>query len=94
MDKEGKFTGWVGTITDITKQKLIEDALKESEEKYRALTENTPDILLSTDMAGNITYVSPQINKYGFLEEEVIGKPLQSFIHPADRYQVEEYSFP
>jgi PAS domain S-box-containing protein len=89
MDKEGKFTGWVGTITDITKQKLIEDALKESEEKYRAITENTPDILLSTDMDGNITYVSPQINKYGFLEEEVIGKPLQSFIHPADRKQVE-----
>ncbi len=89
LDKEGNLTGWVGTITNITGQKLAEDALKESEEKYRALTENTPDILFSTDMAGNITYASPQINKYGFLEDEVVGKPLRIFIHPADIDQVE-----
>ncbi|MFY9980939.1 MAG: PAS domain-containing sensor histidine kinase, partial [Methanoregula sp.] len=55
-----------------------------SEEKYRALTENTPDILFSANMNGIITYVSPQVNKFGFLEEEVIGKPFRIFIHPAD----------
>ena len=89
IDNNGTISGWVGTITDITNQKLTEDALKESEEKYRALTENTPDILFSTDMAGNITYASPQVNKYGFLEEEVIGKSLRIFIHPADIARVE-----
>ncbi len=89
IDSKDTLYGWVGTITNITEQKLTEDALKESEEKYRALTENTPDILFSTDMAGNITYASPQINKYGFLEEEVVGKPLRTFIHPADIDQVE-----
>jgi|WetSurMetagenome_2_1015567.scaffolds.fasta_scaffold00450_19 PAS domain S-box-containing protein len=65
--------------------------LRESEEKYRALTENTPDILFSTDMAGNITYISPRINKYGFLEEEVIGKSLRVLIHPAEIDQVEDH---
>jgi PAS domain S-box-containing protein len=89
FDKEGKLTNWVGTITDITKQKLIEDELKESEENYRALTENTPDILFSTDMTGIVTYASPQVNKYGFLVEEVVGKPLHIFIHPGDIDQVE-----
>jgi PAS domain S-box-containing protein len=89
IDNNGNISGWVGTITDITNQKLTENALKESEEKYRALTENTPDILFSTDMAGNITYASPQVNKYGFLEEEVIGKSLRIFIHPADIVRVE-----
>jgi PAS domain S-box-containing protein len=69
----------------------MDKKLKESEEKYRALTENTPDILFSTDMAGNITYVSPRINKYGFLEEEVIGKSLRMLIHPADVDQVENH---
>ena len=93
IDKKGNLNGWVGTITDITEQKLIEDALKESEEKYRALTENTPDILFSADMTGIITYVSPQVKKYGFLEEEVIGKPLRIFIHPADRYQIDTNLF-
>ena len=38
FDREGNLTSWVGTVTDITRQKLIEDALKESEENYRALT--------------------------------------------------------
>jgi PAS domain S-box-containing protein len=61
----------------------------EDEEKYRALTENTPDILFSTDMSWIITYVSPQVNKYGFLEEEVLGKSLRTLIHPADIDQVE-----
>jgi PAS domain S-box-containing protein len=89
-DKEGNLSGWVGTITDITGQKLIEDALKESEEQYRALTENTPDILFSTDMTGILTYVSPQVGKYGFIPEEVVGRTLQTFIHPADIARVED----
>jgi PAS domain S-box-containing protein len=63
--------------------------LRESEEKYRNLIENTPDILFSTDMDGTITYASPQVNKYGYLEEEVTGKPLRFLIYPADIHQVE-----
>jgi PAS domain S-box-containing protein len=77
------------TFIDNSYRKEIELKLAQSEEKYRALTENTPDILFSTDMHGIITYVSPQVNKYGFLAEEVIGKSLRIFIHPADIDQVE-----
>jgi PAS domain S-box-containing protein len=40
-------------------------------------------------MQGTITYASPQVNKYGFLVEEVVGKPLRVFIHPGDIEQVE-----
>jgi PAS domain S-box-containing protein len=71
---------------ELTRQEL---ALAESEEKYRALTENTDDIIFSTDMAGIFTYISPQINKYGFLAEEVIGKSLRDLIHPEDIDRVE-----
>jgi len=67
----------------------MDKKLLESEEKYRALTENTPDILFSTDMSGIITYVSPQVNKYGFLEDEILGKTLRMLIHPADADLVE-----
>jgi PAS domain S-box-containing protein len=81
--------GHVGTITDITERRKIEKTLLESEDKYRALTENTGDILFSVDMAGFFTYISPQINKYGFLAEEITGKSLISFVHPEDVVQVQ-----
>ena len=81
--------GFRGIVIDVTERLKLEDALKESEEKYRALTENTPDILFSTDMNGIITYASPQIAKYGFLEDDVMGKPFHIFVHPSDVHDVE-----
>ena len=77
------------TFIDNSYRKQIEIKLAENEEKYRALTENTVDILFSTNMQGIITYVSPQVNKYGFLVEEVIGKSLSILIHPGDIRRVE-----
>ena len=63
------------SVIEMARYKYIVDKKHlEAEEKYRALTENTPDILFSTGMTGIITYVSPQINKYGFLEDEILGK--------------------
>jgi len=89
IDADGTLLGYRGSDTDITERKKIEETLVESEEKYRALTENTGDILFSVDMAGIFTYISPQVNKYGFLVDEIIGKSLSNIVHPEDLDQVE-----
>jgi PAS domain S-box-containing protein len=73
------------TFIDNSYRKQIEQQLKESEQKYRALTESTPDILFSTDTEGNVTYISPQVNQYGFLAEEIVGRPFFDLLHPEDR---------
>jgi PAS domain S-box-containing protein len=78
----------IETFIDNSYRKQIELQLKESEEKYRALTENTPDILFSATLEGELTYVSPQINEYGYLAEEMVGQPLFNQIHPEDRDRV------
>ncbi|MFA4861467.1 PAS domain S-box protein [Methanoregula sp.] len=44
---------------DITKRKEIEEALKESEEKFRAIIDEMQDIFYRTDLAGKITMISP-----------------------------------
>ena len=41
---DGKIQGYIGTITDITERKIIENKIKESEEKYRTIIEAFPDI--------------------------------------------------
>lgn len=48
---------------DITEKKRIEQALVESEEKYRSLVENMPDVTWRADVDGNLLFVSPNLEK-------------------------------
>ncbi len=78
------------TFIDNSYRKKIEQQLSESEERYRTLTENTPDILFSTDLTGLVTYVSPQINQYGYLADEIVGHPMFDLLHAEDRRKVQD----
>jgi len=75
---------------DITERKRMEDALRKNEEKFRALTENTPDIVFSTDLNGIFTYISPQCQKYGLLVDEMVGRSIFEFVFPEDRASLQE----
>ncbi|MCD6307933.1 MAG: PAS domain S-box protein, partial [Candidatus Latescibacteria bacterium] len=63
---------------------LTENALRENERKYHNLTESINDIMYYVDLDGIIRYMGPQIGRYGFSPEMVIGRKLMEFVHPDD----------
>jgi len=64
--------------------------MRESESKFRALAENTPDIVFSVDFEGIFQYITPQVEKYGFPVDEMVGTLVFDYVFPDDRSVVME----
>ena len=80
IDAEGKLIGYRGADRDITEQKKAEEALRESEEKYRSLFENASDAILILDRKGNILSANKVFAEYGYEKDELIGKNMLHFV--------------
>jgi len=74
-DKKGKVIGITGALTDITKSKQTENALRESEEQFRKLFEYAPDAYFTSDLKGTFIDGNKAAEKLvGYKKEELIGK--------------------
>ncbi|MCW8906495.1 MAG: PAS domain S-box protein [Sedimenticola sp.] len=70
---------------DITERMKTQQALKESENRYRALIEQAADGLLVTDSMGVITDTNQAVQKMlGYSGDELVGRPMIDFVDPAD----------
>ncbi|MHA1110841.1 MAG: PAS domain-containing sensor histidine kinase [Promethearchaeota archaeon] len=84
-DEDGKIIGCIFIGQDITERKLIAGALRESENFYRRITENSSDFILIFNSTYHIDYISPSVtNILGYTIEEFIELNLSDITLPED----------
>ena len=82
-DAKGDMVYLEGSIEDITARKQAEEALRESEAKYRELVQNANSIILRIDTQGNFTFFNEFAEQFfGYTEGEILGKNAVGTIVP------------
>ena len=90
----GKPVGVQGIARDITPRLQAKEALRQSEEKYRSIVLNIPDVVWTVDSQGHVVFISPNIERLGgYTAEEVRQGGLNLLLktmHPDDVPTIKE----
>lgn len=90
VNLDGNVIGFLGTNTDITERRKVENALQESESRFRKMAENSLTGIYIVD-GYRLKYVNPSLaNIFGYTQDELTGEDPMKIIHPSDRDMVTE----
>ena len=89
LDSEGKVRGCVGAFVDISELKRAERALRESEERFRAMASASPNLVGSGDAAGKVDYLNDRWYQHtGLTPEQSLGLGFLNAFHPDDAQRI------
>ena len=85
LDDDGRYQGCAACANDITQQRRLELALRESERRFKLLTEQSQELIMRLSCNGRILYVSSVCEgMLGYAAGEMTGHNRTEFIHPED----------
>ena len=85
FDESGEAQYLQTSTRNVTDRVMSQQRLKESEERYKLITENSHDIVTLMNMEGDYVFITPSIkDTMGYEPEEIIGRNTSEFIHPDD----------
>jgi len=84
--KDGELLGFAKVTRDVTERERADEALRESENRFRTLFESSPDAIVVTDKEGKISEVNEQVEKsFGYNRGELAGQTIDMLV--PGRYQ-------
>ncbi|MDJ0518881.1 MAG: PAS domain S-box protein [Trichodesmium sp. MO_231.B1] len=85
-DNDGRVTNFIGIQTDITQTKQAEEALRDSEARYRLLTNHSTDLISKQTSEGIYLFASAACRHLlGYEPDELVGNCIYDLLHTADR---------
>ncbi|MDH7555562.1 MAG: PAS domain S-box protein [Candidatus Methanosuratincola sp.] len=87
-DSSGNILGGIETFKDITKHKETEEALRQSEERYRAIVDDLTEAIVRYKPDGEITFVNKAFGQMGVAKESLLGKNVLDLMSEEDRKEV------
>lgn len=91
FEREGRFRGFKGVTRDITPRKRIEEALRNSEERYRTLIENQGEGTALVDECETFAFSNPAAEEiFGVARGGLVGRSLFEFVDPSCHVLVSE----
>jgi two-component system, cell cycle sensor histidine kinase and response regulator CckA len=89
--EDGEVRGFSEVIRDISKRKRMEEALRESEEKYRTLLDRIEEAYFEVDIAGNFTFFNDSLSKsLGYSDDELMGTNNRDYMSPDSSKKIYE----
>jgi len=91
-DESGKILRWYGTNVDIDERKRAEEALRESEEQWKAAFESNPVMYFMVDSTGTALSVNAfGADQLGYKRSELVGQSVLNVFYKADREQIRKH---